>query len=72
MLLAIALVILTGPGGQNIEINPNSVVSIREPRSAEHFAPDVKCLIHMVDGKVITVVDTCDSVSLKLQENNQE
>jgi hypothetical protein len=69
-LLAVALIVLTGPGGQVIDVNPAEIVSIREPREESHFGKDVHCLINTVDGKFITVVETCDIVRNKI--NNEE
>jgi len=71
-IVAVVLVTLTGPGGQRIDINPHEVVSVREPRDADHFAPGVKCLIHMADGKVVTVIETCTTVLERLEEEGRE
>jgi hypothetical protein len=60
--IALGLVELTGPGGQVIEVNPNEIVSVREPRGADHFGKDVHCLVFTSDGKYIGVVQTCEQV----------
>jgi len=65
--IALHLVLLTGPGGQPILVNPDTIVSIRSRRDTEHFHADIKCLLHMADGKVITVVEDCDTVREKLE-----
>jgi hypothetical protein len=65
--LALALVALTGPGGQVIEINPAEIVSLREPRG-DHFDKDVHCLIHTSDGKFIAVLETCQAVGRKIDD----
>lgn len=44
-----------------IAINPAEIVSIRTPRDG-HFPKGTRCLIHMVDGKFIAVVETCKAV----------
>ena len=64
---------LTGPDGQLIYVNPEQVVSIREPRDPErrHFAKDVHCLLNMTDGKFITVTEECVFVQ-KLLEQGRE
>ena len=72
ILLAVYLVALTGPNEQRIEVNPAQVVSLRAPRSEEHFAQGVQCLLHTVDGKFIAVVEPCDAVRLKLSLENVE
>jgi hypothetical protein len=67
--LALHLVRLTGLDHQPIDINPEEVVTLREPRGQDrsHFSADIKCLIHTADGKIVTVVEDCDTVRLKLQ-----
>lgn len=65
MLVAVVLVMLTGVGGQRIEVNPAEVVSIRPQRG--NLAGGVQCLIHTTDGKYISVVETCEIVRGKLE-----
>jgi hypothetical protein len=62
--MALHLVQLTGPDGQDIEINPVEVVSLREPRGTEasHFHNKVKCLIFTTDGKFVGVQQDCERV----------
>lgn len=50
-----------------IELNPKTVVSLREPRAAEHFWKGAHCLINTTDGKIVVVQETCDEV-IKLIE----
>jgi hypothetical protein len=57
---------------QRIDINPREVVSVREPRDADHFAPGVKCLLHMADSKVVMVIESCAVVLEKLEEEGRE
>jgi len=68
LLIAVLLVEFTGPDNQPIDINPMAVVSLRPPRSGDHFAKGGKCLIHTADGKFIAVIEDCDMVRAKLQE----
>jgi hypothetical protein len=67
-LLALHLITLTGPDNQIIEVNPDTVVSVREPRNIDQVHPAVRCLIHTTDGKVITVIDECAYVHKLLTE----
>jgi hypothetical protein len=73
MIIAIAfrLILLHGPGGQEIEINPNEIVSLREPRGeAEgHVSKEVRCMVNTVDGKFSAVVETCATVRGMAKEN---
>jgi hypothetical protein len=66
--LALALIALYGPDGQAIFVNPQEIVSFREPReaNAEHFAASIHCVLQTADGKLINVTDTCDEVRHKL------
>lgn len=69
LLIALHLVRLTGPDDQLIEINPDEVVSIREPRNSDqHFHERVQCLIFTSDGKFTGVVEDCETVHTRLQE----
>lgn len=69
LVLALNLVVLSGPEGQIVRINPSQVVSVREPRNTAegHFNKDVRCLIHMADGKFVAVTETCDIVRQLLE-----
>lgn len=59
-----AFILLHGPGGQVIAINPGEIVTLREPRSGEdHFHKEVRCIVTTADGKYSAVVETCNRVS---------
>lgn len=66
VLLVAALVQIAGPANQVIWINPDTIVSLRQPRSQEHFARGTRCLLQMVDGHYVATVESCDSLRLKL------
>jgi len=70
VIIAFHLVQFTGPHGQPVGINPMEVVSVRPVRATENFGPGIKCLIHTSDGKFIAVVETCDVVKRKLEEES--
>jgi hypothetical protein len=66
------LIILHGPGGHVIAINPAEVVTVREPREDEgHLAGGVHCIITTGDGKFSAVVETCAEVRKIARENEQ-
>ena len=69
VLAGLALVELHGPQGQRILVNPPEITSVREPRGLDsgHWARGTKCLLLMADGRIITVVDDCDTVREKLE-----
>ena len=60
---------LTSPDGQEVNINIDQVVSIRERREDEkHFHHDVQCLIFTSDGKFIGVKESCQVVQDRLDD----
>jgi hypothetical protein len=72
LILALHLIVLHGPGGQIIEINPNEVSSVRAPQAVtrRHFAPGIRCVITMTNGNFNAVVEPCDQVD-KLLANSE-
>jgi hypothetical protein len=65
------LILLTGPDHQVVLINPDEVVSLREPRGTDqstHFAKGIACLIFTADGKYTAVIETCAAVRQKLEQ----
>jgi hypothetical protein len=62
ILVLFRLVMLHGPGGQIIWINPEAVVELRTPREGEHFPPGTRCVINTSDGKFALVVESCKDV----------
>jgi hypothetical protein len=60
-----ALVLLHGPGGREITLNPAAVTTMQASRDGvanTALAPDVKCLINTTDGKFVSVIETCEQV----------
>jgi len=70
-LVALRLIQFTGPDGQTVVINPDEIVSVRSPRSTDHFGPGIQCLIFTVDGKYISVKEACSQVRETLTEEQQ-
>jgi hypothetical protein len=66
-LVALTLIVLTGPGGQIVKINPDEVVSLRAPRSTDHLPRTVPCIVFTTDTKFIGVEETCDEADRKLR-----
>jgi hypothetical protein len=56
--------------GKAVQINPMMVVSLREPQAQEKrvMHERVRCIVNFVDGKFITVVETCAVVQAKMSE----
>jgi hypothetical protein len=61
-IVAIELIRLTGPDHQVIEINPQTIASVRSVREPEHFAKGTNCILFTTDGKNINVIETCARV----------
>jgi hypothetical protein len=67
--LVLNLVLLHGPAGQEIHVNPSEVVELRVPRTEDkHWPKDVHCIINTSDGKFTSVVETCTKVYEMLRE----
>lgn len=66
----IILVALNGPDGQEILVNPEEIISMRDirPKGKDLLAPGTKCAIQTVDGKAILVNDNCETVKAKLSK----
>jgi hypothetical protein len=71
-LFALTLVVLTGPGGQLIKVNPDEVVSLRTPRGIDHMPKTVHCIVFTTDTKFIGVEETCDQADSKLRHGKFE
>lgn len=65
ILIAVALIALTGPDSQRIDVNPQEIVSIRPQRG--NLSTGIRCLLHTTDGRYIAVSETCETVRGKLE-----
>ena len=66
------LIVLHGPGGQEIVLNPKEIVTLREPRGDEgHVSGEIHCIINTVDGKFSAVVESCTLVREMAKENEK-
>jgi hypothetical protein len=71
--IAFHLIKLTGPDNQEIEVNPDEVVMLREKRELEHhFHKNISCLVFTTDGKFVGVLETCDEVRVMLEKAANE
>ena len=67
-MIMLVLIILHSGSGTPLELNPALVTNLRNPEPGNGaFSPGVKCQINMVDGKFVTVKETCLEVR-KLME----
>jgi hypothetical protein len=60
--LIASLLALQGPDGQAILVAPEHVVSLRAPRSHEHFAPGTRCILLTSDGRLVSVINRCADI----------
>ena len=67
---AFHLILLHGPNGQEIDVNPHEISSIREPSegSESHFPKEIQCLIFMTNGKINAVREDCKTVKIMTEE----
>jgi hypothetical protein len=57
------------PDGQEIAVNPDTVVTLREPRATENYFPKgTRCVINMADGKFNLVAEDCITIRTMLEE----
>ena len=68
-MVAFKLIQLHGPSGQLIDINPDQVVTLREPRADEgHFPRGIRCIVNMTDGKLNVVQEDCLTIRSMIEE----
>lgn len=69
--LIAGLIVLTGPGGQTIDVNSHKIVSLRETQDRAHYGKGVNCIVNTEDGKYIAVIETCAVVLGKFNEDRK-
>jgi hypothetical protein len=62
-------VLLHAPGGAIIEINPLQVTSLRASEHKGNFTDEARCLVNLVDGKHVAVVEDCNAVRKLIEES---
>ena len=74
LLLTMALVMIqvTGPNGNRIDVNPNDIVSLRQPQTRDFYDPRVKCIVYTLDATFVGTQETCEQVrNLLIQVEEQ-
>jgi hypothetical protein len=67
-MMLLVMIILHSGTGTPVEVNPLTITNLRNPEPSNNaFAKGVNCQINMVDGKFVTVKETCEQVR-KLME----
>ena len=57
--------------GREVMINPKAIVTIGGPRASTEqqlLTDKATCLVTLVDGKFVTVVESCDTIRQRLQD----
>lgn len=68
MIPVLVLIVLHSGSGTPLDMNTATITNLRNPEPSIHaFSPNVKCQVNMVDGKYVTVQETCEQVR-KLME----
>jgi hypothetical protein len=70
--IATALILLHVPGGGEVFVNPAEVTSLRparEDHTDKYFTEQVNCMVALVDGKFVTVVEPCNVVRKMVEEH---
>ena len=74
ILILLRLVLVHAPNGDEIEINPNEISSIREPREAGDtaFHKGVRCVLVMTNGRFIGTAEDCRTVKFMVEAAEKE
>jgi uncharacterized protein YlzI (FlbEa/FlbD family) len=61
---AVGLLLLHGPDGREIYINPETVTTMRAaPHDKnKHFPDEARCMLNTNDGKFIAVIESCEEI----------
>jgi hypothetical protein len=63
---AAILLLLHGPDGHEIMLNPRQVTSLHAAMPGQknkQFTDGVHCLVNTADGKFISVIETCEEIN---------
>jgi len=76
LLAILHLIQLHGPGGQEIDVSVDAIVTMREPRENEisgdgHFPKGTHCVLNMSDGKINLVQEHCHDIFWSLEGKNR-
>ena len=71
VVIVFKLIQLHGPDGQEIDVNPHEVASLREPSSVSegHCPKGVRCVVVMTNGRFNLVKEDCSTVKVMVEES---
>lgn len=61
--VAVVIIILHTPGGYEVGVNADKIVSMREDEGKANISGHVRCLLNTNDGKFIGVIESCETTS---------
>jgi hypothetical protein len=66
---AAILITLHAPGRQQVEVNPDAIVSMRKPHehNEDYLREGTQCVLSMSNSKLISVVESCDVVRATIE-----
>jgi hypothetical protein len=70
--LAIIVVTVTDPAGNQIFLNPREIVSLRVVTGVEAVADGANCLIGTLDSKKIAIREQCREVLNEIMEETKK
>lgn len=64
IVLALALITLHGPTGARIDLNGETISSLRDPSAMPegHYGKGVRCIVIADGGRPLAIRETCDEV----------
>lgn len=71
--IVLHLIVLHSVDGYEVSVNPKQVTSLRAGKANqknELLTENVHCVIGLVDGKFVTVIEHCDAVRKLLEQND--
>jgi hypothetical protein len=74
VLLALDLVRVTAPDGLPVDLNPQKIISMREPRETDARTSNekVRCIVFTEDGKFVSTLETCDKIRAMIRDLSSE
>lgn len=68
VLVVMGLLILHGPDGREITINPESITSMFKPAKGGLGHEQANCIVNLTDGKFVSVTEKCADIEKSIKE----
>ena len=69
--IVLRLIVLHTVDGHEVSINPKQVTSLhaaKDDQANKFYVEDVRCILGLTDGKLVTVAEHCDDVRKLLED----